>query len=123
MSYNFYLFLHLFAALLVVLGYGALLARAILAPENKPMRVKGAILSGIGLLLLLVAGFGMQAKLGIGWPVWFIAKIVLWVLLGAALSLINKKPAWNCGLWVAIIAIVGLAAWLGVFGKTIPALQ
>ena len=123
MSINFYLFIHLFGAFLLILGYGALLARAVLAPDNKPVRVFGAILSGIGLLMILVGGFGMQAKLSLGWPIWLILKIVIWVLLGGALSMINKKPAWNKALWVAVIVLAGLAAWLGVFGNVTPALQ
>ncbi|MGE9291813.1 MAG: hypothetical protein ACQKBT_12515 [Puniceicoccales bacterium] len=123
MSINFYLFLHLLGAFILILGYGALLARAVLAPDHKPLRVWGSIISGLGLLMILVGGFGMQAKMGLGWPTWLIIKIVIWLLLGAALSLINKKPALNKLLWAAVIVLAGLAAWLGVFGILTPSLQ
>jgi len=123
MTYNFYLFFHLLGGFLLLIGYGALLARAILAADNKPVRVWGSIISGVGLLLLLVAGFGMQAKLGVGWPTWLILKIVIWILLGGALAFINRRPDWNVILWIAVIVLAGLSAWLGVFGKGIPALQ
>ncbi len=123
MSYQFYQFIHILGAFVLVLGYGSLLARAVLAPENKSFRVWGSIISGIGLLVILVAGFGMQAKLGIGWPLWLNIKIVIWLLLGAVLSLINKKGEWNKALWLAVIVLAGLSAWLGVFGKTIAALR
>ena len=123
MSYSFYNFLHLFGMILLLPGYGALLARAVLAPENRSLRLWGAVLGGIGLLLLLVAGFGMQAKGDWGWPLWILLKIAIWGLLGAALSSINRKPEWNGILWIAVIALAGLSAWLGVFGKTTPALN
>jgi len=123
MSYNFYNFIHLFGVILLLLGYGALLARAVLAPDNKSVRFWGAIIGGIGLLFLLVAGFGMQAKGGFGWPLWILLKIVIWVLLGGALSFINKKPSWNKALWVAVIALSGMAVWLGIFGKLTPGLN
>jgi len=123
MSAQFYLFFHLLGGFLLVLGYGALLARAVLAADNKPMRVWGSVISGIGLILLLVAGFGMQAKLGVGWPTWLILKIVIWILLGGVLALINRRADWNRMLWIAVILLAGLSAWLGVFGKLTPALQ
>ena len=123
MSYNFYLFIHVLGALLLLLGYGALLVRAVLAADNKPFRIWGSVISGIGLLFLLVAGFGLQARLGIGWPTWFILKMVTWLLLGGALAFINRRPDWNKILWVAVIVLAGFAAWLGIFGKVTPALQ
>jgi len=118
MSYQTYNFLHLIGVVATFLGIGALLARAALAPSNRTMRVWGAVVAGIGLLLLLVAGFGMQAKGPYGWPMWMLAKIVLWVLLGGLLGLINRKPKWNALFWVAVLLVGGAAAWLGVFKPT-----
>ncbi|MFP4351672.1 MAG: hypothetical protein ACLFRP_03340 [Puniceicoccaceae bacterium] len=123
MSYSFYNFLHLLGLILVLPGYGALLARAVLAPENRPLRIWGAVLGGVGLLLLLVAGFGMQAKGDWGWPLWILLKIGTWGLLGASLTLIDKKPGLNWFAWIAVIGISALSAWLGIFGKTTPALN
>tara|TARA_R100000027_G_scaffold27499_1_gene19908 strand:- start:6548 stop:6871 length:324 start_codon:yes stop_codon:yes gene_type:complete len=107
----------------MVMGYGALLARAVLAPDNKPMRIMGAVVSGTGLFLIILGGFGMKARLHYDWPMWLNIKIVIWLLLGAALSMVNKKPEWNKVLWIAIIVLAGFAAWLGVFGNTVQALQ
>ncbi len=115
MSYQFYNFLHLVGMTGLLTGYGALLARAVLAPENKPIRVWGAILSGLGLVLLLVAGFGMQAKGGWGWPLWLLLKIVIWIVLGFLLSVINKRPEYNKGLWALVLALVVVVLWLGQY--------
>lgn len=52
-----------------------------------------AILHGVGLLLLLVAGFGALAKLGYkGPPGWAIGKLAIWLLLGAAPVIFKKAP-------------------------------
>lgn len=123
MSYPFYNFLHLLGLILLLLGYGALLARAVLAPENRSVRILGAVIGGVGLLFLLVSGFGMQAKGSWGWPLWLILKTVVWVLLGAALALINRKPTWNATLWIAVVLLASLSAWLGIFGKVTDALN
>lgn len=118
MSFQTYHFLHLIGVIATFLGIGALLARAALAPTNRTMRVWGAVVAGIGLLFLLVSGFGMQAKGGFGWPLWMLAKIILWVLLGGLLALINRKPKWHAVFWIAVFAIGFAAAWLGYFKPT-----
>lgn len=123
MSYQFYNFLHLLGVILLLVGYGALLARVVLQPENKSVRVLGAVLGGIGLTLLLVSGFGMQAKGSWGWPLWLILKIVVWFLLGVFLSFINRMPEWNKALWAGVIVLAAVSAWLAIFGKSLEALN
>ncbi len=123
MSYPFYNFLHLFGVILLLLGYGALLVRVVLQPENRSIRILGGVIAGVGLLLLLVSGFGMQAKGAWGWPLWLILKIVVWLLLGLFLSFINRMPDWNKALWVGVVVLAGLSAWLAIFGKTTEALN
>jgi hypothetical protein len=50
------------------------------------------ITHGLGLLLVLVAGFGMLAKLGIhGVPTWAALKLIIWVALGAFAALAYKE--------------------------------
>lgn len=120
---NLYLFMHLLGAFLLVLGYGALLARAVLNPAHRPMRIVGSAISGIGLFLIVLGGFGMKAKMHYEWPTWLIIKIAVWLLLGIALAAINRNPAWNKVMWGVVIVLAGFAAWLGVIGKNIPALQ
>ena len=61
MDPNFYQVLHIVGISMVFLGYGALLARSMAAPENVSVRKLGSITSGIGLLLILVAGFSLVA--------------------------------------------------------------
>jgi hypothetical protein len=66
MSYEVYRILHIAGLSMLALGLGGIL----LAPggaEGKASRL-GVFLHGLGLLVMLVAGFGMMAKLAIAWP-------------------------------------------------------
>lgn len=96
---------------MVFLGYGALLARSMAAPDNVPVRKLGSITSGIGLLLILVAGFGLISKLGYSFASsWLIVKMVIWLALGGLIVLINRKPQLAVILWWLLIALAATAA-------------
>mgnify|MGYP001171929345 FL=1 len=111
MDPNFYQVLHIVGISMVFLGYGALLARSMAAPENVSVRKLGSITSGIGLLLILVAGFGLVAKLGYNYTeTWILVKFVIWLLLGGLIVLINRKPQLAMLLWCLLIALSATAA-------------
>src|SRR6185503_20400036 len=77
MSPTFYSILHVISILLLT-GWTFYAFAA--APETR----KGVmIITGVLSLLALVAGFGLQAKLQVGWPGWLIVKIVCWLGLSA----------------------------------------
>ena len=103
---NFYQVLHIVGISMVFLGYGALLARSMAAPENVLVRKLGSITSGIGLLLILVAGFGLISKLGHSFTeTWIQVKFVIWLLLGGLIVLINRKPQFTMLLWYLLIVL------------------
>ena len=78
MSPTFYYILHL-AALFVLAGYTFY---AFGAPAETRKRVM--MITGIASVLALVAGFGLQAKLGYKFTEgWLIVKIVCWLGLSA----------------------------------------
>lgn len=120
MSLIFYKILHLVGVILLFIG----LASALM-PKDTPHRKIGVMFHGIGLVLLLVAGFGLIAKLQIGFPWWIIAKLVLWLGFGA-MPLIGKRGLMPVPAAWAFAAICGIAAvWLGVthggtMGATLP---
>ena len=108
---NFYQVLHIVGISMVFLGYGALLARSMAAPENVLVRKLGSITSGIGLLLILVAGFGLISKLGHSFTeTWIQVKFVIWLLLGGLIVLINRKPQFTMLLWYLLIVLSGTAS-------------
>ncbi len=114
MDYQTYKLIHLIGIFTLFFSLGSLFTK-----YNK-----GAVMGhGIALLILLVAGFGMEAKGDIGWPLWMIAKIVIWVAFGAAIVLAKRKVIEGKIAWISMIALGTLAAYLGLFGRTIAFLN
>ena len=110
MSPAFYHILHLIGILMLFLGFGALLGRSLAGSDDTRVRKLGGITSGIGLVLILVAGFGLIAKLGYSYSApWLLVKIVIWLALGGLIALINRKPALAPVLWWTLVALGGLA--------------
>ena len=87
MSLEFYKVLHLVGILCLFAGIGGFLTYGF---DHTPRAKMVGMLHGIGLLIVLVSGFGMSAKLGIGFPVWMIVKLVIWLFLGALLAFAKK---------------------------------
>jgi hypothetical protein len=105
--------LHLIGLLMLFLGYGALLGRAMIGSGDTQVRKLGSITSGIGLLLMIVAGFGLMAKLyNNSFESWMIAKLAIWIVLGGLIALINRKPALAVTLWWALVVLGALGASL-----------
>ncbi|WP_309384267.1 hypothetical protein [Cerasicoccus frondis] len=116
MDYRFYLVMHFAGILLVFLAFGSMVARSALKPDNTSWRKFGAITSGVGLLFLLVGGFGLLAKFNYGFPGWAMIKFAIWLALGAMTALINKKPQAAKSLWWTVF-VLGFAAVLTVTFK------
>ena len=77
MSPIFYYILHV-SSVLVLAAYTFY---AFAAPLETRKRVM--MITGIASLLALVGGFGLQAKLGYGFPGWIIVKLVCWLGISA----------------------------------------
>jgi len=113
MSYFSYKILHLFAVLLLFTSLGSLAAAG---SGGERLRRLASVAHGVALAVILVAGFGLLARLGLfgsipGWA-WF--KIGLWLLLGLAVLPLRRKPEWTVWLWPLIPVVGGLAAWMAV---------
>ena len=108
-----YNILHLVGVLLLLVGFASLWS----AKSAKT----GMIFHGIGLLILLVSGFGQLAKLGIfaHMPSWVIVKIVLFLVLGflpvlAKRHVLPRPVVVLLGfLLIASAAYLGLSFYLG----------
>ena len=100
---------------MVFIGYGSLIDLPFQKPKILESQKLGAITSGIGLTLLLVAGFGLIAKLGYSYTsTWIIVKMIIWLLLGGLVAFINRKPEWAKLLWW-ITLLLGFIAILMVY--------
>ena len=117
MPHAFYNLLHLFGVMLLFAALGAVIAAAAAGEANPRTRKLAGIAHGIALAIILVGGFGMLARLGIGgsWPLWVWAKLVIWVIFGAATVLVRRagtKAAW---LLVALPVLGAISAWLALY--------
>jgi hypothetical protein len=117
MSYEIYKVLHLLGLSLVVLSLGGVLLYVINGgtKESNVFRRGLMMTHGVGLLLLLVAGFGMLAKLGIhSVPGWVGGKLLIWLALGGFVTLAYKKAAIARKLWVTVPVLVAIASTLAI---------
>ena len=107
MTREFYLIIHLTGISLLALGVGGMMA-------GGEKRKTFAMLQGIGLLVMLVSGFGLLAKLGLGYPHFAIVKTVLWLVIGALPVIFRKlKTPLPVAILISLI-LVGTMAYLGV---------
>lgn len=96
-------------------GYGALIARSMSGSNDTKVKKLGSITSGIGLLLIFIAGFALISKMGYSFTTpWILVKLVIWCALGGLIVLINRKPACALGLWWILI-VLGLFASVMVY--------
>lgn len=114
MSYAVYKIIHLVG---IVMALSALAALAFTSAggESNPANRKVAVIThGVGLLLALVAGFGLMAKAGLGFGdnLWIIAKIVIWLIVGGLVTAVRKRPDKAMVIWWSVPAWVAVAAWL-----------
>lgn len=111
MSYEFYKILHLAGVMLVFSSIGGFLALSDTHPKYNKLV---GMMHGIGLLIMLVSGFGIIAKLNLGFPTWVIVKIFLWLVMGAMLVIAKKRIFPPAGAVSLAIVLGIILAWLGV---------
>lgn len=114
MSYEAYRIVHIVGLAMLALGTGGML----FAPKDAPKQKLPAILHGTGLLVLLVAGFGLMAKLGISaphdWSAWLILKMVVWFLAAVMPTLVRTGSVPKAAGWVVALLLVTSAAYLAI---------
>ena len=112
MSFEFYKVIHIAGLLLTVFGLFGLIAVYWNDSVPKPALRKALMMShGVGLLFLLVAGFGLAARLNLmgHLPGWVYAKLGIWLLVGGAPNLIKRQPQ-KAALWLVVTLIIVLLA-------------
>lgn len=119
MSYLTYKVLHLIGVLLLFVSLGGLLGlRMVPAPQASEAASRLLrMLHGVALLVILVAGFGLMARLGLlaTWPAWIWIKLVLWLVFGAMVVAIRRAEGLARALLLLLPLLGGLAAWAAVY--------
>jgi hypothetical protein len=113
--YLFYKNIHLIGVFMILMAVGGLLLHCITGgTQEHSWRRPVAITHGVGLLLVLLGGFGMLARIGLSWPWpgWVTAKVIIWMLFGGLVGVIFRRPVLARSLWWVAIALAGLAAYL-----------
>jgi hypothetical protein len=98
--------------IMLLIGIGGMLG------GDARARRTAAMFHGIGLVILLVAGFGLIAKLKLPYTSPFIiAKAVIWLLLGG-IPAFGKRMSVGAAMLIAVV-LAGCAAYLGYL-KALP---
>ena len=120
MSFELYKVLHLFGIFLMIASLGANLGFAMnggTKGDNRVRKLMG-MGHGLGMIIILVTGFGMLAQLGIiapaEWGGWVHAKITIWFILGAAVALVFRGAAMSRALWVIVPILATMAGWIAL---------
>lgn len=117
MSLAVYKILHIFGIVMALTGLTAFVTHAATgkAKADNPLRAMAAGLHGAGVVIAFVAGFGALAKAGVdGFPGWFWAKVVLWLILAAGIAFPYRQRGLNRLFFLALPVIAGLGAWLAL---------
>ena len=117
MSYEAYKIIHLVSIILLFSGLVGILA----------IRMSGGVLEGkvkslvfashgVGLLVLLISGFGLLARLNLthAIPGWVFGKMGIWLILGGSVALVKRKGHIGWPLFISLIGIFTVAAYLAV---------
>ena len=106
-----YSFLHVLSAILLV----AFTFQAFAAPKPEN-RKRTMMITGILSAVVLVAGFGLLAKLGYGFPGWVVVKLVCWLGIAAMSGMAYRSPG-KAGVWTGATIVLVLVAVYTVYFK------
>jgi hypothetical protein len=116
-SYEFYKVLHISGVFMVLTGLAGILAVRMVAVQipDRPRRLF-FLFHGLGLIIALVGGFGLAARMGMmqGLPMWVYAKLAIWVILGGAIVLAKRRGQMGGPMMLVFLGLGALAAWLAV---------
>ncbi len=112
---NAYKWLHFLGLFALLMSLGGIIAAAAFGGGKK--RGLFMMMHGIGLLIILVSGFGMLARLGMtqGVPGWAYGKLVIWLFLGMSPVLIKKRGQQPLLMMMMVLVAALIAAYLGIF--------
>lgn len=121
LPYGFYKIVHLIGITAAWTALGALALHHANGGTKEGNRSRKSVsaLHGIGLLLVLVGGFGMLARIGFrhgtNFPGWLWVKIAVWLVIGAAAALPARRPALAKPTLFVLPLLAGLATAMAVY--------
>ncbi|HSG09462.1 MAG TPA: hypothetical protein VLA36_13965 [Longimicrobiales bacterium] len=107
-----YKVVHYLGIFILVTALSATLARSAKEGLNSdPWRKRLGMIHGIALFLIILGGFGMLARLDVGFPGWIVAKLGIWLVF-AALIAARKSTEWSVRVLVLVPLMAALAGWI-----------
>lgn len=117
-SHQFYNVVHIVGLALLMAGLGGIAISSATPQARWVHRVLRAFYA-LGILLILLGGFGMLARLGIvrgtAWPGWVWAKVGIWGALGALAFLLKRFPRASVLMMLLLPVLGGLAAYMAIY--------
>lgn len=108
--------IHLVGIFMLFLSLGGLVLHGINGGTRQHRgRYLAAVTHGVGMVLVLIGGFGMLARLQTAWPWpwWVLAKLGIWLVFGGMLAAILRRPAFGKFYWWLLLVFGAGAAYLG----------
>lgn len=111
LDYNAYKLIHIVGVITLFMGF---------AYGMKSWSKGAAIAHGIGLMLILVSGFGIISKnYNNQLASWMFIKLAIWLALGGAIVLVKRKLVPEFVAWVILLTLGTSAAWTVLYGRGI----
>lgn len=117
MPYEFYKIIHITGLILVFSGLISVLTVGMAGVElSGRLKKFGFITHGVGLVFMLVSGFGLMARLGMvqSMPTWIYFKLLIWLVLGGMISLAKRKGYIGWPLFILFLGLGVTAATLAI---------
>lgn len=118
---DFYEILHIIGIALVFSAIGGVAIHAANGGTKHTASTRRvvSIVHGLGMLLILVGGFGMLARMGFlhgaNFPGWLWVKLVVWLLLGGLAMVPYRKPELARPFFVVLPLLAGLAVYMALY--------
>lgn len=117
MPYEIYKLVHLFGIFSVMIALAATIMHVLRGGTraDNPYRRGFGILHGVGIFLILLGGFGMLARIDTGFQGWVIAKLIIWLVVGAAMGLVYRGAGIARATLIALPLLGVLAAYFALY--------
>jgi hypothetical protein len=118
MPYEIYKMLHLAGLFLLISG---LISAYTVTSSGSALVGKirnfSFAMHGLGLVLILVSGFGLLARLGLAreMPTWAYVKFGIWGVFAIFISVLKRKGQLGWPLYVIMLSVFLFAAWLATY--------
>ena len=109
----YFKFAHFIGLMCLFIGIGGYIAMSSTTEPGK--RKLFGMLHGIGLLLMLLAGFGYLGVAKLGTPTWAWLKTALWLALGLFPLVAKRRILSESALVLLALLAGGALAWIGLF--------